>query len=47
MAFLERGWLSLALGFAALFIGYQIGTDLTHHFMMTQSSVPASTAAAA
>lgn len=33
MQVLEKGWLSLALGFAALFLGLNVGKDVAYYGM--------------
>lgn len=33
MQLLEKGWLTLALGFTALFLGLNVGKDIAHKFL--------------
>jgi hypothetical protein len=33
MQALPRGWVSLALGFAALFLGLNLGKDVAHKYL--------------
>lgn len=45
MQLLERGWFSMALGFAALFLGLNVGKDLAHKYLPQSVGGSAPTAA--
>jgi len=47
MEILEKGWLSMALGFAAIFLGLNVGKDLAYYGMSKVSGSTTTTAAAA